>query len=270
MRWLEVADGVFARRYAELDQTLGLVLGDDRCLVIDTGTDEVHGAEWAAAVRAVTDLPWTVVITHAHWDHFLGTAAFPGAEVWAHPRCTAVIAGTAAEQARFWADKYRADGKPEQAERLLAARVVLPTWDLVDKTELDLGGRRVTLAHPGNGHTDHDVVVHVPDAGVLFAGDDVEQGAPPSLGKDGFPLEWPAALDAILEWAPQVVVPGHGEPVDAGFVRTQRAELATVAGLFDGVRSGSMTVEEALAQSPYPEDATRPALERGRVSAAGT
>ncbi|WP_026421260.1 MBL fold metallo-hydrolase [Actinokineospora inagensis] len=266
MRWIELADRVFARRYPELDQTLGLVVGDDRCLVVDTGTDEHHGTDWAKRVREITDLPWTVVITHAHWDHFLGTTAFHGADVWAHPRCAAGIAAGAREQVLTWAGKYRDDDKDLLAERLLAARVVLPTHEVADRVELDLGGRVVTLLHPGHGHTDNDIVVHVPDTAVVFAGDTVEQGAPPSIGKDGFPLDWPSALDTILELAPHKVVPGHGEPVDAGFVRTQRSELATIASLYDGVRSGSMSVEEALLQSPYPADATRPALERGRVT----
>ena len=34
--------------------------------------------------------------------------------------------------------------------------------------DLDLGGRGVTLRHLGRGHTDHDLVVHVPDAGAVF------------------------------------------------------------------------------------------------------
>ncbi len=263
MTWIELADGVYARRCAELDQTLGLVVGAERCLVVDTGTDEVHGAEWAAAVRDVTGLPWSVVVTHAHWDHFLGTAAFAGAPVWAHPGARAEMVRGATGQAERWAARYRAQGRDELADRLLGARVALPDHEVRGPTRLDLGGRLVTLLHPGRGHTDHDVVVHVPDAGVVFAGDTVEQGAPPSFGAESHPLQWPGALEVVLELGPRIVVPGHGEPVDAGFVRAQRAELATVASLVDGVRSGTLSVEEALSRSPYPAEATRPALDAG-------
>lgn len=225
-RWCAVADGVYARRYAELDQTLGVVLGTERCLVVDAGRDEVHGAEFAAAVRALTPLPCTVVITHAHWDHFFGTAAFGPVPVWAHARCAQVIAQDAEAQRAEWVEVYTAQGKRAYADDLRAARLVHPTEALHDAVELDLGGRGVRLVHPGRGHTDHDVVVHVPDAGVVFAGDLVEQGAPPSVGPDAFPLEWPLALDALLALDPEVVVPGHGEPVDPAFVVWQRAELA--------------------------------------------
>ncbi|MGH3431434.1 MAG: MBL fold metallo-hydrolase [Thermocrispum sp.] len=210
-RWLHVADGVYARRYAELDQTLGLVLGDRRALVVDTGRDERHGAEFAAAIRELTALPLVVVITHAHFDHCLGTAAFAAAEVLAHERCV-VDERVLAERAEHYPDP-------------IDVRFVAPTRRVREAADLDLGGRTVRVLHVGRGHTDHDVAVHVPDAGVLFAGDLVEQGADPSIGPDAYPAEWPRALQALLALEPTVIVPGHGEPVAPPFVRRQRDRL---------------------------------------------
>ncbi len=225
-RWLQVADGVYARRHAELDQTLGLVVGAERCLVVDSGTDETHGAELAAAVRELTPTPWTLVITHAHFDHFFGTAAFLPCPVWAHTRCRTALETGGEEHRRDWVARYRAQGRPELADRLARARLVLPSDVFTDRVALDLGGRTVHLRHPGLGHTDHDVIVHVPDAAVVFAGDLVEQGAPPSAGPDARPEHWPSTLDALLALAPRTVVPGHGEPVGPDFVRAQRDALS--------------------------------------------
>ncbi|HVV12486.1 MBL fold metallo-hydrolase [Amycolatopsis sp.] len=225
MRWTEVGDGVLARRYEHLDQTLGLVVGAERCLVVDTGGDETHGAEFAAAIRTVTALPWIVVLTHAHFDHYFGTKAFLPCPVWAHERCRDALLAQAEADRRAWADRFRAEGKTELAERLTEAELVLPSELLTDRVELDLGGRKVTLLHPGPGHTDHDVAVHVPDSGVVFAGDLVEQGAPPAVGPDAHPAEWPHALDKLLALRPGTIVPGHGEPVDAAFVRAQRDRI---------------------------------------------
>lgn len=264
-RWIELDDGVFARRYAELDQTLGVVIGAERCLVVDTGRDEVHGAEFAAAISELTSLPVSAVITHAHWDHFFGTAAFGPIPVWSHVDCAEVIATDARAQRREWVGVYTAQGKDSYARDLGAARLVHPTDTLRERAELDLGDRVVHLVHPGHGHTGHDVVVDVPDAGVVFAGDLVEHGAPPSVGRDAYPLEWPLALDRLLELDATVIVPGHGDPVDAEFVLRQRAELQTLGELVRGVRSGELTVESALERAPYPEEFSRPALERGRV-----
>lgn len=225
MTWLDLGAGVYACRHTELDQTIGLVVGAERCLVIDTGTDETHGAELATAVREVTPLPWTVVLTHAHFDHVFGTAAFGACPVWAHERCHAALLKVEPHR-QDWVARYRTEGKPDLADRLASARLVLPTDLLTDRVTLDLGDREVALVHPGPGHTDHDVVVHVPDAGVVFAGDLVEQGAPPSAGPDAVLAAWPAALDSVLALGADITVPGHGEPVDRTFVLAQRDELA--------------------------------------------
>jgi glyoxylase-like metal-dependent hydrolase (beta-lactamase superfamily II) len=248
-RWLEVGDGVLARRYAELDLTVGLVLGAERALVVDTRGDARQGAELAAAVRAVTPLPLTVAITHAHFDHCFGTAAFAPAPVHALPRCREVLAATAAAQRRRWAAYYRDRGDAGTAHVLAATEPPLPGTDA--PATHDLGGRSVDLLHLGRGHTDHDLVVAVPDAGVVFAGDLVEQGAPPDM-EDAIVPEWPATLDALLALAPRTVVPGHGDPVDPEFVAAQRAELAEVAALHAAVANGSLSATEAARRSPYP------------------
>ena len=64
--WIEVGDRVLVRRHTELDLSTGLMLGERSCLVVDTRGDPAQGAELAVAVREVTPLPGSVVLTHAH------------------------------------------------------------------------------------------------------------------------------------------------------------------------------------------------------------
>ncbi|GII79900.1 MBL fold metallo-hydrolase [Sphaerisporangium rufum] len=262
-RWVEVAERVFVRRHATLDLSLGLVVGERACLVVDTGADEEQGAEFAAAVRELTGLPWSVLLTHAHFDHCFGTAAFGGCPVWGHPGCRAELAGGGARADGM--EYHRSAGDAAAAGRLADARAVPPDRVVPDRAEIDLGGRRVLLWHPGPGHTGHDLVAHVPDAGVVFAGDLVEQGAPPAF-EDSFPERWPDAVGEILAAGPRIVVPGHGDPVDAAFVAGQRAELAAVAELCRAVRAGEITEAEAVARSPYPAAFTGHALARAAAS----
>jgi len=260
-RWIEVAEGVFVRRYEELDLSVGLVVGGEQCLVIDTGGDAGQGAELASAVRDVTSLPWHVVLTHSHFDHSFGTEVFAPCQVWAHERCHADLVANGARQRERWARRYRERGDQEVADRIAAVCVVLPDRLVGDRAELELGGRRVELVHFGPAHSDHDLVVHVPDAGVVYAGDLVEHGAPPQFG-DAHPQSWPAALDGILAFGAPIIVPGHGEPVERDFVRAQRLELAQVAQLCREVDAGTLTTEQAVERSPYPEQFTRTALQR--------
>lgn len=263
-RWIDVADRVHARRYGELDLTVGLVVGDRGCLVVDSRGDVAQGAELAAAVREITPLPWALVYTHAHFDHCFGTAPFLPCDVWAHEGCAADLAagGEASRLERM--DRYRAEGRPAIADALARTAITPPNRLLRTDADLDLGGRTVRLAHPGPAHTGHDVLVHVPDVDVVFAGDLVEHGphgwTAESFGSDAHVERWPAALDAILALSPRVVVPGHGEPVDASFVARHRDGLAGLVALRDAVAAGDLTDLDALARSAYPEDVTRAVL----------
>ncbi|QGK69178.1 MBL fold metallo-hydrolase [Allosaccharopolyspora coralli] len=257
--WSELADGVFVRRYTELDLTVGLVVGAEQALVVDTRGDRAQGAELAAAVREVTELPWQIVLTHGHFDHCFGTEAFLPAPVWAHERCARFLDRTAEVQRTTWAEHYRAEGSPDTVEALVGTSVVRPDHLVSEHTTLDLGGRRVRLLHLGSGHTDHDLVVET-DA-VVFAGDLVEQGAPPDF-EDAHPESWPSTMDSLLDLGAEVVVPGHGNPVTADFVREQQANIAELAELCRNHRLGLITASEAEAESPYPGPTTRTALDR--------
>ncbi|TCK20980.1 MBL fold metallo-hydrolase [Pseudonocardia endophytica] len=255
-RWVEVGDRVLARRHDELDLTTGLVIGDDRALVIDTRGDERQGREWFAAVREVTALPLVVVITHAHFDHCFGTSAFAGSPVVAQAGCAAEIAATAAAQRAEWTAYYRERGDDVTARALAATDPPLPDHPVCprpgDRYELDLGARTAVVVHPGPGHTGHDLAVHVPDAGVLFAGDLLENGAPPSYGPDSFPGEWANAVGAFLDEHVETLVPGHGEPMSSEQAAAQHDELAEVARLFHGVADGELDRDAADRLSPHP------------------
>ena len=122
----------------------------------------------------------------------------------------------------------RDSGEPVLADEVERVQIELPNRTLTNDVTVDLGGRQALLHHPGRGHTDHDIVVEIADAGVTFVGDLVEQGAPPSFD-DAYPLEWPGTLDNLLERAGSVIVPGHGDVVDSDFVVRQRVDIAEVA-----------------------------------------
>ena len=263
-RWIEVADRVLVRRHAELDLSVGLVVGDGGCLVVDTRGDERQGAELASQVRRITREPWTVVITHSHFDHGFGTRAFLECPVWAQEGCRAELAANGAAAKDTWARWYRERGDDGIADDIARTEIVLPDRLVTGEAELSVGGRIVTLSHFGPGHSGNDLVIHVPDAGVVFAGDLVENGAPPDY-EDAHPLRWPTALDGLLGLpgsAGATIVPGHGDPVDRGFVVAQRAEIAAVAGLCREVAAGRMSPGEAVRLSPYPRETTETALRR--------
>ncbi|MFB9732883.1 MBL fold metallo-hydrolase [Ornithinimicrobium kibberense] len=247
--WRSVAPGVYVRRHEELNLNCGLVVGEDRALLVDTRSYHQHGVELAAAVREITDLEVTVVNTHAHYDHCFGNSAFRDSQIYAHVGAVDDLRRTAEHQREQIVAHMRATHREGIAEEILATEIVLPFYLVEQDTPLDLGGRSVELLFAGRGHTDHDLAVSVPDAGVVFAGDLVEEGADPMM-EDAFPQEWAPTLRALLakgsaEQA-DVWVPGHGAVVDRGFVEDQAARLAQLGERFDEVLSGGLAGVDAL------------------------
>ncbi|SDL32201.1 Glyoxylase, beta-lactamase superfamily II [Nonomuraea maritima] len=254
--WVEVGDRVYVRRHRSFDMNTGLVVGDDgHGLIIDTRGSHREAAQLVEAVRTITAGPWTVVNTHAHFDHCFGNALFRPAEIWGHVRC--------AEELETYGEQQRAnmiDYRPERREELEEVTIVPPDQTFTSTASLDIGGRIVHLRHFGLGHTSNDVVVHVPDAGVVFAGDLVEQGAPPAFA-DAYPLDWPGTLAAMLNEMPEnVVVPGHGAVVDRAYVVAQHDELALVADL--AKRAHVEGLRDLITQFPYPEPVATQAITR--------
>lgn len=265
----EVADRVWVARYAWFDLNVILVSGSAGAVVIDT-----H-ASGAAARQVVDDLVQVpgfgrvvgVVNTHEHFDHTFGNATlldvFGGVPIHAH-EVAAARTRAAGERVKR---RYVADSDDPRRDEVLATRVAPADSPFSSTAVLDLGDRLVTLMHPGRGHTGGDVVVQVSEADVLLAGDLVEESAPPVIGDDAYPLDWPHSLDIVLGLLGpnSVVVPGHGAVVDRSFVERQRGDLGVVADTIRGLAESGVAVEDALgaAQWPWPREALGAAIHSG-------
>ena len=153
---------------------------------MDTGSSPAQGRAIRESLSSVTDRPLAaVVVTHWHHDHSFGLAAFAGIPTIGHESVRARLGSSeaAAEAVRLG---------------VATAELAAPEREIVVATAVDLGGRRVEIAHLGRGHTDGDLVVVVPDADLLFAGDLIESAGPPSFGPDSVPAEWAGTLDGLI------------------------------------------------------------------------
>jgi glyoxylase-like metal-dependent hydrolase (beta-lactamase superfamily II) len=248
--WVEIGDRVFVRRYAFYDQNIGLILGRAEALVIDTRSTYAQAREIQDDVRELTDSPIGVVVdTHGHFDHVFGNGIFRPATIWGHERCVTFMVRNGERRKRSIAVE-----EPTLADDL--AEIVIDPPDRVFATHarVEVGGREVSLRYLGRGHTDHDIVIEVPETNVVFGGDLLENGNVPFFG-DAYPLEWPATVEAIAGRIADdaVVVPGHGDHGGKAFVETQAASLRRLSELAQRVEAGEMTLDEGIADHPFPE-----------------
>ena len=260
----EVGDRVFTLHYDFYDQQIGVVLGGDDVLIIDTRSTPVQAREIAADVRALSAKPVSIVVdTHWHYDHSFGNNVFRPASIWGHLRA---------------AERIVRDG-PAAIREIAATNGVLAT-DIVnveldppehtfeDRATVTVGDRVVELAYHGRAHTEGDISIAVPDAKVLFAGDLIEQGAPPSFD-DSFPMDWPATVEGLLPLATGAVVPGHGKVGDRSFLEDQLAAFRGLANLAHEVHAGNRSIEDAIGASPFGPRTPRDAFERALAQLRG-
>jgi glyoxylase-like metal-dependent hydrolase (beta-lactamase superfamily II) len=261
--WTEVADRVYVRRFVDYNVTIGLIVGDDDMLLVDTRASERQARELQSEVRWIGQGRLHVVNTHHHFDHAFGNFTFLPADIWAHERCALRLR----EDSQLTQTALAA-AMPEIAQEYTETHITPPNKTFRVSAQIQLGGRKVEMHHFGRGHTDNDVVVVVPDVHAIFAGDLVEQGGPPSF-EDSYPMDWPGTLGRLLEAAHGPVVPGHGEVVTRSFVEGQLADLAALAQLARRVRFDGGSVTDALPLSPFPPVAARHALIRAFAQLAG-
>jgi cyclase len=200
-------------------------------LVVDTFWDLPRTRALMARYAEVSPAPADrLVNTHCNGDHCWGNQLFAeqGTEIIGHRLCVEgflkeappdSLASLAAVDPEVLPAGVRHFARAIRAFDFSGITLTPPTTVVDGDTSLDLGDLQVDLLWVGPAHTPGDLVVHVPEHGVVYTGDILFHRCTP-LGWLGTFAQWDAALDRIAALEPETIVPGHGP-------------LATVEGLRD-------------------------------------
>jgi glyoxylase-like metal-dependent hydrolase (beta-lactamase superfamily II) len=216
----------------------GLVTGRGAALLVDTLLDVATTrrmlADFGPAVRHAPI--GTVVNTHGDPDHWFGNQLLAGAEIIAtEPAALEMRATDPADVARapMFAGFDFAEVEP-----------TYPTRTFRDRLSLDIGGIEVELIEVGPAHTVGDLIVHVPSASTVFAGD--------LVFVDCTPIVWAGPVRRCIDVCRQLldlgadrVVPGHGPTSTMAGVRDTVDYLEFVHEHASQRRSAGMDVTAA-------------------------
>jgi cyclase len=193
MTLVPVQDNIYMIRVAGTGNTTMLV-GKKYVILIDDKFPQSHDGIMKL-VRQVTDLPVRYVInTHMHPDHVGGNPAMQdlGANVIAS----------------------------ENARRIMAERGTpgLPSILIRDFLRIYLDDMPIDLHYYGRGHTDNDIVIHLPEQRILIAGDLFALYGPYRAVIDysagGSLRDWTRTLERALKLDFDTVIPGHSGLTD--------------------------------------------------------
>ncbi|MBV9123131.1 MAG: MBL fold metallo-hydrolase, partial [Planctomycetes bacterium] len=221
------------------ESNAGLIVGHGAALLVDTLWDLRQTRRMLEAMaKPLTAGPIRQVVnTHSDGDHWWGNQLVAGAEIIATKAAARVMAhDTPVHMTRLrrltqvfhglsrlplskrWQEHWRTlDHYFSGMMQPFDFRSIQPapaTSTFSGSLRLEVGGREVRLLEVGPAHTAGDLIVHVPDARLVFAGDILFLGSTPVLW-EGSVANWLTALDRILALEVDQVVPGHG-PVGDG------------------------------------------------------
>lgn len=272
--WTDLADGrVWATGGSTTGGTVMLVASEGQATVVDSkfaglGPLLRQEAESRAGC-AVT----TLINTHHHGDHSGGNFAFSGGP-------SVIAHAAAATRIRESLEGYRrqVQGAADAAGRLgdevsavaareaFAAAAGRTSTDTVDAwtptrtvnaypTRHRVGRLDLEVYHFGPGHTDNDLVVHVPDFNVIHCGDLFFNGRHPFFDQNGgvSAAGWARSIRHIIALGDGATkfIAGHGPIGDRAALEKQ---LAYLERLYEEVgragRSGS--TRDAVTQMSWP------------------
>ena len=189
------------KRFSPMASTL--IYGSEDAVLTDPGLTEDQGralGDWVAAKgRNITD----IFITHGHGDHWFAAGLLAerfGARVVASAGAIAQMRGSVATRPLLWDKMYAGLIPPSPV-----------TAVTVPGNRFTLEGHDLVIVEVGHTDSDDTSVLHVPDLGLVVAGDAIYNGVHMYLGQSavgGF-RPWRDAIDKVEALGPRHIVTGH-------------------------------------------------------------
>lgn len=194
--------------------TFGLVVTDAGAVLMDPG-GSWQGAEMLhETIRTITDQPVKYVIDTGGQDHrWLGNG------YWQAQGATVIASDAAVADQRDRVSQHLSALAQFLGDGLAGTEPSYADVTFATDHVLDIGGLRLDIMHRGPAHTPGDSFVWLDARSVMFTGDIVYVDRILGNGPARNIKSWIAVFDAMADFNPTHIVPGHGRATDMGTAR---------------------------------------------------
>ena len=172
-------------------------------ILLDSGPTYKYAQTAYKEMSKIAKLPVSYVLnTHEHDDHWMGNSFYK-------EKFDAKLIGVELQ------DKNYKEGQQTRMHKLIThdaiegTKIVKLDSHIIEKKSMTLDGEKFEFVPVGQGHSQYDVFMYMPERKVLFAGDLVMNGRITS-NREGLVIGQLEALKTIKQYDFDVLVPGHG------------------------------------------------------------
>ncbi|MEW6686852.1 MAG: MBL fold metallo-hydrolase [Candidatus Edwardsbacteria bacterium] len=202
----------------------GFVVSSHGVIVIDCGLTLNSALTIYSYIKAVSgDVPIKyLVYTEHHSDHIFGAKVFKehGAKIISHTKTKEFLLTEGKDYVSFIVNR---ENSYETRQKFIAmgydfgrsfvgdVKVILPDILLEKETKMNCGDTEFIII-PTPGHLDGCLSIYFPKAKVLFAGDTIYAGFPPTTQFGNIELweKWVGSLNYLMTFDIETIIPGHG------------------------------------------------------------
>jgi len=223
----------------------GFVTTSEGIVLVDSPQNPSDVMKWREHLKGRGEIRY-LVNTEPHVDHVAGNFFFD-VPVIAQQGFGEALASLTAEGIKEW---VRA-GDPEGVSLMEGYFLRKPSITFSERLTLYLGDHTFEVIHLP-GHTASQSAVYIPQERVVFTGDNIFHKCQ-TFFHEAFPEQWLESLKRIEELDVDVIVPGHGEVCDKGYIGEQASFIEEWLDAVKRAIADGLSVEEAQERISFME-----------------
>ena len=193
----------------------GFVITDEGIVMVDTPQAPTVALKWRELMESKGEIRYLIITEH-HRDHVTGNFFFSATGI-AHQKTREAMATLQVNEVRDRVKTIDPEGYP----LMDGYYIKKPSITFSERLTLNLGELTFEVIHLP-GHTAGQSVVYIPEARIVFAGDNVFHKVQTYL-HESYPEDWLRSLKKISELDVNIIIPGHGEICDKSYLHEQTA-----------------------------------------------